>query len=194
MIARSGSMETARRPAIGGCWDAVRPGFCSSCDGMVSIQSRFGGSPNAALRWWAPALAILSGITYAGVILSMRGLPGEDKAWLIALNHIVVALIGTSFCVVGGAAIPTGSLLVGVGRRGDPANGVTLFSVCAWIKNNLVISRPLSRCWNPSFARLGSFGSEPGPDLPATGMVDVGGSGNDSGRARQSLCRVSSPQ
>ncbi len=27
MIARSGSMETARRPAIGGCWDAVRPGF-----------------------------------------------------------------------------------------------------------------------------------------------------------------------
>lgn len=37
-------------------------------------------------------LGLLSGITYAGVVLSLRWLRHEDAAWLITLNHIVTAL------------------------------------------------------------------------------------------------------
>ena len=36
---------------------------------------------------------LLGGITYAGVVLSLRWLRDEDPAWLIALNHIVTAAI-----------------------------------------------------------------------------------------------------
>ena len=37
-------------------------------------------------------LGLLSGITYAGVVLSLRWLRQEDAAWLITLNHLVTAL------------------------------------------------------------------------------------------------------
>jgi DME family drug/metabolite transporter len=37
-------------------------------------------------------LGLLSGMTYAGVVLSLRWLRHEDAAWLITLNHIVTAL------------------------------------------------------------------------------------------------------
>ncbi|MEC9116011.1 MAG: EamA family transporter [Planctomycetota bacterium] len=37
-------------------------------------------------------LGLLSGITYAGVVLSLRWLRNEDAAWLITLNHLVTAL------------------------------------------------------------------------------------------------------
>lgn len=66
--------------------------------------------PNPNYRWWAPILAIVSGLSYAGVILSMRTLPSEDPAWLIALNHIVTAFAVMPFVVLSGASIPTGSL------------------------------------------------------------------------------------
>jgi drug/metabolite transporter (DMT)-like permease len=36
---------------------------------------------------------LLGGMTYAGVVLSLRWLRDEDPAWLIALNHIVTAAI-----------------------------------------------------------------------------------------------------
>lgn len=58
----------------------------------------------------SPLLAILSGITYAGVILSMRLLPNEDKAWLIALNHIATAIVVFPILLWNGSPIPNGSL------------------------------------------------------------------------------------
>jgi len=36
---------------------------------------------------------VLGGITFAGVVLSLRWLRDEDPAWLIALNHLVTAAI-----------------------------------------------------------------------------------------------------
>jgi len=36
---------------------------------------------------------LLGGVTYAGVVLSLRWLRDEDPAWLIAVNHIVTAAI-----------------------------------------------------------------------------------------------------
>ena len=42
---------------------------------------------------------VLGGITYAGVILCVRQLRGEDSAWLISLNLIVTARILLPFVV-----------------------------------------------------------------------------------------------
>lgn len=38
-------------------------------------------------------LGLLGGITYAGVVMSLRWLRDEDPAWLISLNHLVTAAI-----------------------------------------------------------------------------------------------------
>lgn len=38
-------------------------------------------------------LALVSGMAYAGVIVSLRALRDEDSAWLIVLNHLVSGLI-----------------------------------------------------------------------------------------------------
>jgi len=39
------------------------------------------------------AYGLLAGVTYAGVVLSLRWLRDEDPAWLIAVNHGVTALL-----------------------------------------------------------------------------------------------------
>ncbi len=38
-------------------------------------------------------MGLLAGLTYAGVVLSLRRLRGENSAWLIALNHVVTAAV-----------------------------------------------------------------------------------------------------
>ncbi len=38
-------------------------------------------------------LGLLSGVTFTGVVLSLRSLRDQDSAWLIALNHLVTALL-----------------------------------------------------------------------------------------------------
>lgn len=38
-------------------------------------------------------IALASGLSYAGVIVSLRALRGENAAWLIALNHLVSGLV-----------------------------------------------------------------------------------------------------
>ena len=38
-------------------------------------------------------LGIVSGITYAGVVLSLRFLRNEDPAWLATFNHVVTAIV-----------------------------------------------------------------------------------------------------
>lgn len=81
--------------------------------------------PSEKNRWWSPWLAILSGITYAGVILSLRSLRAMDPAWLIALNHIVTAIVMLPLVLSTGMSLPTGSmwwLLIGLGvvQMGSP--------------------------------------------------------------------------
>ena len=61
-------------------------------------------------RWWSPWLAIASGLLYAGVILSLRSLRSFDSAWLIALNHLVTALVMLPLVWSSGVEFPSGSM------------------------------------------------------------------------------------
>jgi drug/metabolite transporter (DMT)-like permease len=81
--------------------------------------------PSSKNHWWAPWLAIASGICYAGVILSLRSLRSHDPAWLIAMNHIVTALLMCPLVWQSGVGWPSGSmwwLLAGIGivQMGTP--------------------------------------------------------------------------
>ncbi len=42
---------------------------------------------------YATAMGILSGLAFAGVVMSMRSLRGADAVWLITLNHAVTAVV-----------------------------------------------------------------------------------------------------
>lgn len=61
--------------------------FCFAGVGLIVVRESQYGSPTAT------ALAILSGISYAGVILCLRSMRGVDAVWLIALNHAGSALL-----------------------------------------------------------------------------------------------------
>ncbi|GAB5403456.1 MAG: hypothetical protein Aurels2KO_16870 [Aureliella sp.] len=54
---------------------------------ILGFEFRQGGN------LFATAMGILSGVTFAGVVLSMRGLRDVDPAWLITLNHSCTALL-----------------------------------------------------------------------------------------------------
>ncbi len=69
-------------------------------------------------QWWAPWLGLLSGMLYAGVILSLRHLRAHDSAWLIALNHMATALVMWPLVIQSGLPLPSGRmwwLLAGLG-------------------------------------------------------------------------------
>jgi drug/metabolite transporter (DMT)-like permease len=54
---------------------------------ILSMELRGGGD------LWAITLAVLSGITFAGVVLTMRSMSNVDSAWLITLNHAATVLL-----------------------------------------------------------------------------------------------------
>lgn len=45
------------------------------------------------------ALGIASGVTYAGVVLSLRNLRDEDPAWMATFNHLVTAVLFVPFAM-----------------------------------------------------------------------------------------------
>lgn len=51
-----------------------------------ATRSDSNGSPP-----WGIVLGLVAGVSYAGVVLSLRRLRTEDSAWLVALNHLVAA-------------------------------------------------------------------------------------------------------
>ena len=55
------------------------------------------------------ALGVLSGLTYAGVILTLRNLRDFDSAWLVALNHLAVVVILSPFLFRENAVWPSGA-------------------------------------------------------------------------------------
>ena len=57
---------------------------------------------------WSVILGLLSGVTYAGVVLSLRWLRHEDAAWLITLNHLVTA-VAFMPVAIGHGTLPHGS-------------------------------------------------------------------------------------
>ncbi len=82
--------------------------FCTAGVLFILMMETISGEVRPHYRWYATVLAILSGITYAGVILSMRALPKEDPAWLITLNHGATALVVGPIVLLGGMALPSG--------------------------------------------------------------------------------------
>lgn len=91
---------------------------------ILAMESWY-AEPSPHYRWWAPALAIISGVGYAGVILSIRSLKNEDAAWLATLNHLCTALIVAPVLLWTSAAIPVGSLwlvlaAIGIIQMGFP--------------------------------------------------------------------------
>jgi drug/metabolite transporter (DMT)-like permease len=62
--------------------------FCFSGVLLIVVMELIGdGNPLAT------ALALLSGVAFAGVVLSMRSMPEVDSVWLITLNHGGTVLI-----------------------------------------------------------------------------------------------------
>jgi len=82
--------------------------FCTAGVLFILLMETISSEARPNHRWYASVLAILSGITYAGVILSMRALPKEDPAWLITLNHGATALVVGPIVLLGGMALPSG--------------------------------------------------------------------------------------
>ena len=92
---------------------------------FILIMQNSMSAPSSKNFWWAPWLAIASGMCYAGVILSLRSLRAHDPAWLIALNHAVTALLLWPLVWQSGVGWPQGGmwiLLAGVGmiQMGTP--------------------------------------------------------------------------
>jgi drug/metabolite transporter (DMT)-like permease len=67
---------------------------------MIYYESR--GLALEAVAW-----GLASGISYAGVVLSLRQLRGQDAVWLAALNHLVTAIALAPFAIAH-ARMPSG--------------------------------------------------------------------------------------
>jgi len=87
--------------------DWVMLACCSVGVGLILVMQL---TQPASGAWWAPWLAILSGLSYAGVILCLRKLRNEDSAWLIALNHLVTALAMAPLAFGHANSIPQGNI------------------------------------------------------------------------------------
>lgn len=62
---------------------------------ILFFQIRQGGSGGQLAMW----LGLLSGVFYAGVVLSLRMLRNQDPAWLVAANHLTTAVVMAPFAL-----------------------------------------------------------------------------------------------
>ncbi len=76
---------------------------------------------------YSAILGLLSGVLYAGVVLSLRWLRDEDSAWLVVLNFTMTAAVMAPLVLV--SARPARNDLVGVDRLWNVSNGIALFAV-----------------------------------------------------------------
>ena len=60
---------------------------------------------------YATAMGVLSGVAFAGVLLTMRSMPDVDAAWLITLNHSATALLLLPWAWAAHRPIPAGGYL-----------------------------------------------------------------------------------
>lgn len=82
--------------------DLILLAFAATGVGVILFNQVQGQDP------WAITLGLASGVTYAGVVLSLRQLRDEDPAWLITLNHLVTAIAFLPFALTRGS-LPQGS-------------------------------------------------------------------------------------
>ena len=80
--------------------------FCfSGVAMMIAMELRQGGN------WYATSMAVLSGVSFAGVVLSMRSMKDADSAWLIFLNHGATVLLLLPWAISSHQFISGGSYL-----------------------------------------------------------------------------------
>ncbi len=88
--------------------DAVMVGWALlGISTIVLMESMYGPQAGAGVLWGPVGLALLSGLMYTGVILSLRHLRGVDVAWLGFVNHFVSCLLLAPL-VIGKVPIPEG--------------------------------------------------------------------------------------
>ncbi len=83
--------------------DLIMFAFCLAGVGLIVVMEMQFGSI------YATSLAILSGITYAGVIVCLRSMRGVDSVWLITLNHGASALLLAPWVMMNKQHVPMGS-------------------------------------------------------------------------------------
>jgi DME family drug/metabolite transporter len=91
--------------------DWVLVGF-AACGIAVILHYESQGKSLEAVLW-----GLASGLFYAGVVLSLRQLRFMESAWLVALNHLVTAIL-LAPVALGGSHFPSGVqwlLLAGLG-------------------------------------------------------------------------------
>ncbi len=78
--------------------------FCLGGVLLILSMEMYRGS-----AWYATAMGILSGVTFAGVVISMRSMRDVDPAWLITLNHSATVLLLLPWIWRQSATVPTAS-------------------------------------------------------------------------------------
>lgn len=78
-------------------------GFASSGVGIILISELYGAKASV----FGIVMALVSGITYAGVVLCLRNLRGHDSAWLIFFNHLMTGIVFLPFVLISGT-VPEG--------------------------------------------------------------------------------------
>ena len=90
--------------------------------------------PSKHYQWWAPLLAVMSGVCYAGVIMCMRVLRDHESSWLAALNHIVILLVMSPMVWLSGVSLPTGWMWVILACLGILQMGLPYFLFARGLK------------------------------------------------------------
>ena len=111
-----GALIMFREPAVPRDWAMLI--ICIFGVGFILVNESLYGVASPKYRWWSPWLALLSGLLYAGVVLSIRALRKHDSAWLITLNHLLTLLLMLPIVIWNGSSLPIGRmwlLLAGLG-------------------------------------------------------------------------------
>lgn len=94
--------QVPRRPdliAIVSC--AVGIGLILACEVLLGGETSSSGS-SADANLLGVGLALLCGVLYAGVILSLHALRGENPVWVIAVNHAAAAMLLCPYVIIFG--------------------------------------------------------------------------------------------
>ena len=99
---------------------------------------------------------LLSGVFFAGVVLCVRQLRGEDAAWLITLNLTVTAAVLLPIVLVHGSW-PTGRQFAYLTAFGMLQLGLPYLLFARGCVRFPATKRPALRCWNRCWYPCGSF-------------------------------------
>jgi drug/metabolite transporter (DMT)-like permease len=69
------------------------PLLCGACGVALILFFEWTRQPLGATGLTGVLFGLASGFTYAGVVMLLRSLRNENAAWLVAINHLVAAMI-----------------------------------------------------------------------------------------------------